>query len=190
MVVGFWTMQLQQARKEREDLDHKHVTSGFLIKNALLTISTLISLYKSNYVFDCFWVSFISVLAGSLDIFLSSFQLISFLFLSFQRTQLLNMEDFLFSCKCRELSWSKLPNPMLSSVFSISENSHNQLAIWLVYRVPRNKDFISLCVSFENLATIQLWNKYFRTSVLVVTTDFKRIKKNPGVGFRIDHFNI
>ena len=46
--------------------------------------------------FDCSWVSFISVLAGYLDIFLSSFQLISFLFLSSQRTQLLKMEDFCF----------------------------------------------------------------------------------------------
>jgi hypothetical protein len=48
---GFGTMQLQEAKKEKEELDKMYVTSGFLIKNALLKTSTLISLYKSNYVF-------------------------------------------------------------------------------------------------------------------------------------------
>lgn len=121
--------------------------------------------------------------------FLSSFQLISFLFLSSQRTQFLNMKD-LFPWKYREFSWSKLPNSMLSSVFSISENSHNQLAFWLVYWVPRNKNLISLCVCFENLATLEVWNGYFMSAALVVTTNFNRIFKNLGVGFRNDNFYI
>lgn len=48
-----WALNYETAagQERKEDLEHMYGTSGFLIKNALLTSSSLISLHKSNYVF-------------------------------------------------------------------------------------------------------------------------------------------
>lgn len=94
IAVWFWNYASVGRPRKKEALDNMYVTSGFLIKNALLPISTLISLCKLNYVlFASGFLLLVCWLVLWIFFFLSSFHLISFFFLSSQRTQFLNMKD-------------------------------------------------------------------------------------------------
>lgn len=84
------------------DLDKMFATSGLLIQHALLTSSRHRSLCKSIMCCDGCSVSFIRVLAGSLDFFPLLILGNQCFILSFQRTQLPSVEDFCFPKKCRK----------------------------------------------------------------------------------------